>query len=186
MPPSNITVWLAQWSRGNQQAFDKASEVVYPELRRIADAYLQRERTDHTLQPTALIHEAFLRLSGEGKDLQFASRKHFYALAARLMRQILVDHARAVKSQKRGGGVRHLPMEFALNAPTECAEQVLQIHYALDELRELNPRKAKVVELRYFGGLTLEEAADVLEISRASAHREERLAMAWLSSRISR
>jgi len=90
-----------------------------------------------------------------------------------------------VKSQKRGGGARHLPIEFALNTPTDCAEQVLQIHHALDELRELNPRKAKVVELRYFGGLTLEEAAEVLEISRASAHREERLAMAWLSSRIS-
>ncbi|MBL8174383.1 MAG: sigma-70 family RNA polymerase sigma factor [Bryobacterales bacterium] len=186
MPPSDITVWLAQWSQGDQEAFDRASEVVYPELRRIADAYLKRERTDHTLQPTALIHEAFLRLSGQHDGLEFASRKHFYALAARLMRQILVDHARAVNSQKRGGGVKHLPMEYALQAPADCAEQVLEIHDALDELRALNPRKAKVVELRYFGGLTLDEAAEVLEISRASAHREERMAMAWLTSRISR
>jgi len=86
MPSSNITLWLAQWSQGDQEAFDKASEVVYPELRRIADAYLRRERTDHTLQPTALIHEAFLRLSGDGKELEFSSRRHFYALAARLIR----------------------------------------------------------------------------------------------------
>lgn len=186
MPPSEITVWLAQWGQGDQNAFDKASAVIYPELRRIADAYLQRERTDHTLQPTALIHEAFLRLSGGSNAMEFESRKHFFALAARLMRQILVDHARAIKSQKRGGGVKKVSLEYALNSPVDCVEQILEIHEALDELRDLNARKAKVIELRYFGGLTLEEAAEILEISRASAHREERMAMAWLAGRISR
>lgn len=190
MPPgdtrpeaSEVTLLLSRWGQGDQTAFDRACELVYPELRRIADAYLRRERSDHTLQPTALIHEAYLRFSGAG-ELRFENRKQFFALAAQLMRQILVDHARAIKAQKRGGDIKKVPLDTVLNNPGECADQFLLIHDLLDELKALNPRKARIIELRYFGGLTLEETAEVLETSRASAHREQRLALAWLQERI--
>lgn len=190
MPPdspaatTDVTLLLARWRDGDASAFDRASAVIYPELRRIADAYLRRERPDHTLQPTALIHEAFLRLTGAG-NLQFESRKHFFALAAQLMRQILVDHARSVKSQKRGGGAVHVSLDSFNEYLPNAGDQFLAVHEALDELRALNPRKAQVIELRYFGGLNLEEVAELLSISIATAHREQRLAEAWLTARIS-
>jgi RNA polymerase sigma factor (TIGR02999 family) len=181
---TDVTLLLAKWREGDANAFDRASAVVYPELRRIADAYLRRERPDHTLQPTALIHEAFLRLTGTG-DLKFESRKHFFALAAQLMRQILVDHARSIKAQKRGGGAARVSLDSVRDYSPNVADQFLAVHDALDELRKLNPRKAQVIELRYFGGLNLEEVAEILEISTATAHREQRLAEAWLTERIS-
>lgn len=189
MPPeprtaaTDVTLLLAKWREGDASAFDRASAVVYPELRRIADAYLRRERPDHTLQPTALIHEAFLRLTKTG-ELKFETRKHFYALAAQLMRQILVDHARSVKSQKRGGGAVRVPLDSVCEYSPHAADQFLALHQALDELRKLNPRKAQVIELRYFGGLNLEEVAEILSISIATAHREQRFAEAWLTDRI--
>ncbi|MGD9905739.1 MAG: sigma-70 family RNA polymerase sigma factor [Vicinamibacterales bacterium] len=177
---TDVTVLLERWRQGDPGALDAASGAVYPELRRIADAYLRRERPDHTLQPTALVHEAFIRLTTAGR-LQFESRKQFYALAAQLMRRILVDHARTVKAQKRGGGAAKVPLdELSLYHP-DAADRFLVLHDALERLAGVDPRKAQVIELRYFGGLTLEETADVLQVATATVHREQRLAEAWLS-----
>jgi RNA polymerase sigma factor (TIGR02999 family) len=184
--PANgdITLLLARWRDGDSEALAQASEAVYPELRRIAAAYLQRERPDHTLQPTALIHEAFLRLSNAGR-LEFASRGHFFALAAGLMRRILVDHARSINAAKRGGRIEKVSLDNVPGYHSDAAEGVLQVHDALDRLKEFDPRKSQIVELRYFGGLTLEEAASALDISVATAHREQRLAEAWLAQQLS-
>jgi RNA polymerase sigma-70 factor (ECF subfamily) len=183
-PPAqrtDVTSLLDRWRRGDDHALDLASDVVYPELRRIADAYLRRERSDHTLQPTALVHEAFLRLTSAGQ-LHFESRKQFYALAAQLMRRILVDHARTVNAQKRGGGALKVPMDDALGAyHPRMADQFLVLHDALDRLAAFDARKARVIELRYFGGLTLEETAEFVGVSTATAQREQRVAEAWLT-----
>ncbi len=181
----DITSLLARWRAGDHQAFDRASAVVYPELRRIAAAYLRRERPGHTLQPTALINEAFLRLASAG-NLSFESRKHFFALAAQLMRQILVDHARSIKADKRGGGAANVPLHTINSYAPQTAEKFLTVHEALNQLQEFSPRKARIIELRYFGGLTLEEIAELLEVSVATAHREQRLAEAWLTERLTR
>lgn len=182
--PADITSLLARWRAGDHQAFDNAAAVVYPELRRIAAAYLRRERPGHTLQPTALINEAFLRLSAAG-NLSFENRKHFFALAARLMRQILVDHARSAKADKRGGGVANVPLDSIQAYAPQVADQFLTVHAALGQLAEFSPRKAQIIELRYFGGLSLEEIAEFLGISVATAHREQRLAEAWLTEKLS-
>lgn len=181
---TDITSLLARWREGDRQAFDNASAVVFPELRRIASAYLRRERAGHTLQPTALINEAFLRLAGAG-NLRFDSRKHFFALAAQLMRQILVDHARSIKADKRGGGAAKVPLDSLGEYQPQLADQFLMVHDALGQLHELSPRKAQIIELRYFGGFTLEEIAEFFEISVATAHREQRLAEAWLTEKLS-
>lgn len=181
---TDVTVLLERWRQGDAEALNLASAVVYPELRRIADAYLRRERADHTLQPTALVHEAYIRLTSTGR-LRFESRKQFYALAATLMRRILVDHARAVKADKRGGDAVKVSIEGLGPADPHPANRFLVLHDALDRLAALNPRKAQVIELRYFGGLSLEETADVLGISTATAHREQRLAEAWLNEALS-
>jgi RNA polymerase sigma factor (TIGR02999 family) len=182
---SDVTRLLDLWRRGDQQAFDAASAAVYPELRRIAHAYLRRERTGHTLQPTALVHEAFLRLTSAGQ-LRFESRKEFYALAAQLMRRILVDHARAVKADKRGGPQAvQVPLDAVDRYRPQVADRFLELHDALDRLASLNPRKAHVIELRHFGGLTLEETAALLDVSVATVHREQRLAEAWLTETLS-
>ncbi len=183
--PMDVTSLLARWQAGEDGAHDRAAEVVYPELRRIAAAYLRRERTSHTLQPTALVHEAFLRLVHAG-SLRFDCRQQFYALAAQLMRHILVDHARAALARKRGGAVAHVPLD-GLELPDHqmAAGRFLELHEALDRLAEQAPRKARIIEMRYFGGLTLEEAAEVLGISPATAHRDQRFAEAWLSEALS-
>jgi RNA polymerase sigma factor (TIGR02999 family) len=181
---TNVTLLLARWREGDQSAFDRASEVVYPELRRIAEAYLRRERADHTLQPTALIHEAFLRLTEAG-NLLFESRKHFFALSAQLMRRILVDHARAAKADKRGGGAVRAEAGSIGEYDPRFADRFLMVHEALDELARLSPRKAQVIELRYFAGLKLEEIAEIVGISTTSTHREQRLAEAWLTEKLS-
>jgi RNA polymerase sigma-70 factor, ECF subfamily len=183
--PADVTSLLARWQAGEDGAHDRVAEVVYPELRRIASAYLRRERPNHTLQPTALVHEAFLRLVNAG-SLRFDCRQQFFALAAQLMRHILVDHARAALTQKRGGEADKVSLQ-GLDVPDQqlAAGRFLELHDALDRLAVHDPRKARVVELRYFGGLTLEEAADVLGISPATAHREQRFAEAWLSTALS-
>lgn len=183
--PTDITSLLARWQAGEDGAHDRVAEVVYPDLRRIAAAYLRRERGNHTLQPTALVHEAFLRLVDAG-SLTFDCRQQFFALAAQLMRHILVDHARAALAQKRGGEAARISLE-GLDLPDHqlAAGRFLELHDALDRLAEHDQRKARIVELRYFGGLTLDEAADVLGISRATAHREQRFAEAWLSEALS-
>jgi RNA polymerase sigma-70 factor (ECF subfamily) len=180
----DVTLLLARWRQGDSQAFDRASDLVYPELRRIADSYLRRERPSHTLQPTALIHEAFLRLAEAG-NLQFESRKHFFALAAQLMRRILVDHARSVKAVKRGGEAVKTSLHSVEGYQPEFADQFLVVHEALDQLAELSPRKAQIIELRYFAGLNLEEIADIVGVSTTTTHREQRLAEAWLTEKLS-
>lgn len=182
-PSADITVLLQQWKSGDAGAFDRVSAIVYPELRRIALGYLRRERAGHTLQPTALVNEVFLRFTASGL-LDIRGRRHFYALAAQLMRQILVDHARAIRAQKRGGDLQKVPLEDVIGSSADFAGQFLLLHQALDELKELNPRKAELIELRYFGGMTLEESAEHLGLTRSTAYREERLALAWLNQRI--
>lgn len=183
--PPDITALLARWQAGEEGARDVAAGVVYPELRRIAAAYLRRERTNHTLQPTALVHEAFLRLVDAG-SLRFDDRHHFFALAAQLMRHVLVDHARAALAQKRGGKAAVVSLDgLELPDPQLAAGRFLELHDAIDRLAERDRRKARVIELRYFGGLTLDETAAVLGISTATAHREQRFAQAWLSEALS-
>ncbi len=179
--PADVTSLLARWQAGEDGAHDRVAEVVYPELRRIASSYLRRERANHTLQPTALVHEAFLRLVHAG-SLRFECRQQFYALAAQLMRHILVDHARAALAQKRGGEAARVSLD-GLDLPDHqlAAGRFLELHDALDRLASHDARKARVIELRYFGGLTLEETAVLLGISPATAHREQRFAEAWLS-----
>lgn len=177
---SDVTTLLDRWAGGDPHALDAASSVIYPELRRIADAYLRRERSDHTLQPTALVHEAFLRLTGAGR-LHFDSRKQFYALAAQVMRRVLVDHARTAKAQKRGGDAAKVPLDEMTLYHPDAADRFLVLHDALDRLAGFDARKAQVIELRYFAGLTLDETAEFLGLSPATVHREQRLAEAWLS-----
>jgi RNA polymerase sigma factor (TIGR02999 family) len=182
---TDVTILLERWQHGDTDALERACAVVYPEMHRIARAYLQRERPGHTLQPTALVHEAFLRLTNAGR-LSFAGRKQFLALAAQLMRRILVDHARALSADKRGGRAAKVAIHEIVGYvghPTH-AEEFLALHEALDQLAALNTRKARIIELRYFGGLTLDETAEIVGVSIATAQREQRLAEAWLSEQL--
>lgn len=180
----DVTLLLRQWSLGDQTAFDQVSAIVYPELRRIAETYLRRERPDHTLQPTELINEAYLRLTRMGA-LKIEGRQRFYALAARLMRQVLVDHARTVNAQKRGRNRKRVTVQGLFENPFELCDQFLSINQGLEDLRTLDPRKADLIEVRYFAGFTLDEAAEHVGVSRAAAHRDLRLAEAWLNKRLS-
>ena len=183
-PKGDVTQLLARWGEGDRAALDAATRIVYAELRKIAESYLQQERGEHTLQPTALIHEAYLRLVKEDTP-SFDNRRKFFAFSARLMRQILVDHARAAGSQKRGGGVVKVPMNEAIDYIPDRAHEFLALSEALDSLSKLSPRKAEVIELRYFGGLNVEETALMLDISIATVSREQRMAEAWLSHAMS-
>jgi RNA polymerase sigma factor (TIGR02999 family) len=158
--------------------------VVYAELRRIADAYLRRERGNHTLQPTALVHEAWLRLVRQDGG-QFNHRKQFYALAAQVMRRILVDHARAANADKRGGGATNLTLDESAAARSVPIVELLALDEALDQLAAASPRQARVIELRYFGGLSVEETADVLGVSAPTVSRDQQAAEAWLAQAMS-
>jgi len=175
----DITQLLAHWRAGDEAALGQLMPVVYQELRRIADSYLRRERSDHTLQPTALIHEAYLRLIDQSLP-QWQNRAHFYGVAAQLMRQILVEHARAQLTQKRGGGAHKVELDEALNYAPDKAAELLALDDALTTLAAFDERKSRLIELRYFGGLTVEETALVLDVSTATVTREQRLAQAWL------
>lgn len=180
MPPAHeITPLLVNWRQGNETALAELLPIVYQELRKIADSYLRRERSDHTLQPTALINEAYLRLVDQSMP-QWQNRAHFYGVAAQLMRQILVEHARAQMTQKRGGGAEQLELDEALSYVPEKAAELLALDDALKSLAEFDERKSRLIELRYFGGLSVEETAHVMNISTATISREQRLAQAWL------
>ncbi|HEV3201635.1 MAG TPA: sigma-70 family RNA polymerase sigma factor [Bryobacteraceae bacterium] len=179
-----VTQLLARWGQGDREALDAATGIVYAELHKIAESYLRKERWDHTLQPTALIHEAYLRLVKED-TAGFENRRKFFAFAARLMRQILVDHARTLGAAKRGGGVEKLSLNEAIDFVPGSAPEFLALNDALDNLAHLSPRKAQVIELRYFGGLNVEETAQLLETSAATVSREQRMAEAWLSQAMS-
>jgi RNA polymerase sigma-70 factor, ECF subfamily len=178
-----ITQLLREWAAGDQHALEQATELVYAELRRIAVAYLRQERSSHTLQPTALIHEAYLRLA-RIEPTNFEGRKQFLALAARIMRQVLVDHARQTGAAKRGGDLTKIQLADTLafgSSDKSNSFEFLVLDQALSRLAELSPRKAQVIELRYFGGLGVVEIGEILDVSPATVSREQRLAEAWLA-----
>ena len=178
-----ITRLLADWNQGDQAALDKLLPLVYGELHRLAGSYMRRERPDHTLQTTALVHEAYLRLVGQQNDRP-ETRIHFFAAAAQVMRHILVDHARSRGRAKRGGGVPEVPLEDAAVLSEERADELLAIHEALISLTAFDARKARLFELRYFGGMSVDEAAEALQVSPRTAARDWRMAKAWLSREI--
>jgi RNA polymerase sigma factor (TIGR02999 family) len=180
-PPAakEITQLLVAWGKGDQTALAQLMPAVYQELRKIADRYLRRERPGHTLQPTALIHEAYLRLIDQSLP-HWQNRAHFYGVAAQLMRQILVEHARSLAAQKRGGGARQLALDDALHYVPEGAAELVELDDALRALAEFDERKSRLIELRYFGGLSVEETAYVMGVSPSTITREQRLAQAWL------
>ncbi|MEM7585293.1 MAG: sigma-70 family RNA polymerase sigma factor [Acidobacteriota bacterium] len=176
---SDTTRLLIAWSQGDQQALDRLMPRVYDELRQIALGYLRREREDHTLQTSALIHEAFLRLIDQ-QQVSWRNRAHFLGIAARMMRRVLVDHARHQGYVKRGGDQVRVALSDA-NAPiAQRPPYLVALDEALQELEQADPQQAHIVELRYFGGLTLEEIATVLDVSVSSVTRKWRLAKAWL------
>lgn len=176
--PSDVTMLLNAWSDGSQDALDELMPRVYQELRKLARSYLRAERPEHTLQPTALVNEAYLRLVDQ-KNVRWQNRRHFYGIAAQLMRRILVDHARKRQSEKRGGGEALLPFEEAKGVPVK-ARELVALDEALKDFATIDPRSAQIVELRQFGGLSIDETADVLEISPATVKRDWTLAKAWL------
>jgi RNA polymerase sigma factor (TIGR02999 family) len=178
-PPNEITPLLLRWSQGDEVALSQLLPAVYQELHRLAQHYLRRERADHTLQPTALINEAYLRLIKQDFP-EWQSRRHFYGVAAQLMRQILVEHARARGAGKRGGGERKYSLEEALTFSVDKAAELVALDDALNTLAKFDERKVRIIELRYFGGLSLEETAGALGISVATVGHEMRLARAWL------
>lgn len=176
---ADITVLLKSWSEGNDQALDELVPVVYDELRRMARRYMSGQNVAHTLQTTALIHEAYLKLVGR-RELEWASRDHFFAVAARAMRHVLVDHARARNREKRGGAARAIELDEAAVVFNQQSDQVVALDEALVRLAELDPRKAQVVELRYFGGMSIDEVSSVLGVSAPTINRDWSFAKVWL------
>jgi len=178
-------VLLAELRAGNRSAESRLLPLVYAELRRRARRYMRGERPDHTLQPTALVHEAYLRLAGQ-REVDWQSRAHFFAVAAQLMRRILVDHARARKAEKRGGGEPRVALNESLAMTEEKSAELMALDEALTHLAERDPRQARAVELRFFGGLSEEEAAEVMGISLRTLKRDWSVARAWLFKEINR
>ena len=184
-PPLSPTELLLASGRGEQDAFDQLVPLVYDELRRLARGHMARERPDHTLQASGLVHEAYVRLI-ELKRMRWQNRAHFFAMAARVMRRILVDNARARRNDKRGGGVPNVTLEEALLISSGPGADLVALDEALVALEVLHPRKSQVVELRYFAGLSLEETADALRVSIDTVKRDWRFAKLWLFSELSR
>jgi RNA polymerase sigma factor (TIGR02999 family) len=179
-PAGEVTRLLREWSAGDRNALERLLPLVYDELRRCAGAYLRRERAGHTLQPTALVHEAYLKLVG-GETVAWKDRAHFFGVAARAMRQVLVDHARARNTAKRGEGQVLVALEAASGAATPPRNlDLLDLDRALSKLAGLDERQSRLVELRLFAGLTIEESAEVLRVSHATVSREWKHAEAWL------
>ena len=183
--PHEVTQLLLDWRNGDKAALDKLTPLVYNELRRLANHYLKGERKDHTLQGTALVHEAYIKLIGQG-DFEWQNRAHFFGVAARLMRQILVDHARKHRAAKRGSGERDVSLEEAAVFSKERASSLVALDDALESLAEFDERKSRLVELRYFGGLSIEEISEVEETSVATVKRHMRMAEAWLHKEMSK
>ena len=174
----DVSTLLRAWSEGDQRALDQLAPIVYDELRRLAGHYLIRERTGHSLQATALVHEAYLRLV-DYRRMRWENRAHFFAVSAQLMRRILVDHARR-HNLKRGGGVQHVDLEETAVVGSGRAENLVVLDDALQALARIDPRKARVVELRFFGGLSVEETGEVLKVSPVTVMRDWSTARAWL------
>ena len=183
-PEGDVSTLLRAWSNGDQSALDRLAPIVYGELRRLAGHYLRGERTGHSLQATALVNEAYLRLV-DYKRMRWENRAHFFAVSAQLMRRILVDHARR-HNLKRGGGVQHIGLEDTAVVGGGRTEDLVVLDEAMEALAHIDPRKAQVVELRFFGGLSVEETAEVLGISPATVKRDWVTAKAWLYRDISR
>ncbi len=177
-----ITRLLHEWRSGNAEALQRLIPLVYGELHTLASRYLSHERRDHTLQTTALVHEAYLKLAGQ-RDVEWQNRAHFFGIAAQLMRRILVDHARRDRRVKRGGGAPHVPLDDLdppSAAPAVDAADAFSIDRALTRLEAVDPQQGRVVELRYFGGMTVEETAEVMGVSPATVKRDWSVARAWL------
>jgi RNA polymerase sigma-70 factor (ECF subfamily) len=179
----NVSALLAELTKGNEEAASKLIAPIYGELRRVARNYLRRERSNHTLQPTALVHEAFLKLVEQRSADQY-SRSHFFVIAAQMMRRILIDHARHHLREKRGRGQRLVPINEALAFAPEQSAELIRLNHAVERLAKFDPRLGKVVELRFFGGLTVEETAGVLGMSPKTVKRDWSVAKAWLHGEI--
>ena len=184
-PAPLVTGLLQQWRDGDEVALERLLPLVHDTLHRLAHRYVNRERKDHTLQTTALVNEAFLRLVGQ-QGVDFESRAHFFAVSARVMRHILVDYARQRAAGKRGGELRQVTLDGELPVADGRSAELVALDDALAELEKVNPRGSKVVELRYFGGMNNREAAEVLRISESTVERDWRLARAWLYRELSR
>jgi len=182
----SVTQLLVEWSHGDQDALERLTPLVYGELRRLARRHLSRERSDHTLQSTALVHEAYLRLIDQ-RSVQWQNRAHFFGVAAQLIRRILIDYARAKQAGKRGAGACLLSLDEALDSPAGGRPlNIVALDDALEELAKLDPRQSRIVELRFFAGLTVEETAEVLNVSTPTVNREWAAAKAWLFRELNR
>jgi RNA polymerase sigma factor (TIGR02999 family) len=180
-----ITRLLADWSNGDRQALEKLTPLVYDELRRLAGRYLRQERSGHTLQSTALVHEAYMKLVGQN-NVRWQNRAHFFGIAAQMIRRILVDYARARKADKRGSGAEKLSLDEAIALPGGQDLDLVALDDALEGLAKIDPRQSRLVELRFFAGLTIEETAEVMQMSLATAKRDWVSAKAWLSREVRR
>ena len=178
-----VTDLLTRWSQGDDAALAELTPLVYEELRRLAHHYMKGERPDHTLQTTALVNEAYLRLADQTNP-HWQSRAHFFAVAARAMRQILVSYARSNRAQKRGGGAGRIELDEAAILSPEQSNEIVDVHEALERLGRLDERKARVVELKYFGGLNHDEIAEVMKISTITVRRDWVFAKAWLHNEL--
>ncbi|HEV2707678.1 MAG TPA: sigma-70 family RNA polymerase sigma factor [Pyrinomonadaceae bacterium] len=180
-----VTRLLIRLTDGENAVLDDLLPLVYSELRRLAASYLRRERSDHTLQPTALVHEAYIRLVDQ-TQVRWQNRAHFFGVAAQMMRRILVDHARSQQAEKRGGEFQKLSLDENIDVSGERAADLVALDEALTRLAELDPVKSRVVELRFFGGLSVEETAEVLGVSAPTVKRQWRMAKAWLFGQVQR
>ena len=185
MTGSSITLLLQEFAAGDKTALDRLLPQVYPELRKLAGRQLQKERSGHTLQPTALVHEAYIKLIGNDQP-DYRSRAHFLCVAARLIRQILIDHARHHKAEKRGGGQLTCALEDWMDHPVERPPALIAIDDSLQTLAQSDPLKANLIEMRFFGGLTAEESAEVLDLPVEKVRAELRVAQAWLKRDLDR
>ncbi len=182
--PENVTQLLVNWRNGDETALDQLMPIIYDELHRLAKRYMSRERRNHTLQTTALVNEAYLRLVGQGQA-EWQNRAHFFGVAAQVMRHVLVDHARSRQYAKRGGEAQQVTLDDNLAISHEDQIEVLALDEALNRLAALDERKGRIVELRYFGGLSVEETAEVLELSAITVKRDWLKAKAWLYRELS-
>jgi RNA polymerase sigma-70 factor (ECF subfamily) len=177
--PADVTALLSELAQGNQDAAEKLVPLVYDELKRLARGYMRRERPDHTLQTTALVHEAYLKLVRQRRT-NWHCRSHFFGIAAQMMRRVLLDHARGHLRHKRGGAKQVLPLNEGLSFSPEHSEDLMKLNEALERLTAIDPRQSKIVELRFFGGLTVEETSGILGISPKTVKRDWSMAKAWL------
>jgi RNA polymerase sigma-70 factor (ECF subfamily) len=183
--PVGVTQLLKDWNEGDPSALDKLMPLVHAELRRLANNYLRRERANHTLQPTALVNEAYLRLVDQ-RNARWQNRAQFFGVAAQLMRRILVDHARLHQAQKRGGSDQQRLSLTNVERMTDKPDiDLLALHEALNELAEVDPQQSRIVELKFFGGLSIEETAEVLSVGHATVERDWKMARAWLRNKLS-